>query len=99
MAVPLGLIVNELLTNAIQHSQSTGEERAVHVVLSGQTDDFSVSVSDQGSGPDPAKTNSGLGTQLIDALAGQINATIAKQSSATSYTVTVKVGNPTPNPH
>lgn len=99
MAVPLGLIVNELLTNAIQHSQSNGEERGVHVALSGQADDFSVSVSDPGSGPDPERTTNGLGTQLIDALAGQINATIAKQSSATSYTVTVKVTNSTPNPH
>jgi two-component system, sensor histidine kinase PdtaS len=78
IAVPLGLTVNELLANAIQHSQSIGDGRAIHVALSGQPDDFSVSVADPGSGPDPAQTTNGLGTQLIDALAGQINATIVK---------------------
>jgi two-component sensor histidine kinase len=48
IAVPLALIVNELLTNAIQHSQPSGEDRAVHVLVSSRFNDFSVSVSDPG---------------------------------------------------
>jgi len=72
---------------------------SIDVVLSGQPDDFSVSVTDPGSGPDPALTTNGLGTQLIDALVRQINVTIEKQSLATSYAVTEKVTNPTPTPH
>jgi two-component sensor histidine kinase len=91
IAVPLALIVNELLTNAVQHSRSIGEGRDIRVVVSCQPDDFSVSVSDPGSGPDPTQTTSGLGTRLVDALARQINATIAKESVAGSYTVTVTV--------
>jgi two-component sensor histidine kinase len=91
IAVPLALIVNELLTNAIQHSQSTGEDRAVRVVVGSRADDFTVSVSDPGRGPDPAKTTFGLGTRLVDALARQINATITKQNLAGGYTVTVTV--------
>ncbi|HYK78400.1 MAG TPA: sensor histidine kinase [Micropepsaceae bacterium] len=90
IAVPLALIVNELLTNAIQHSKPVGESRTLNVVVSSQPDDFSVSVSDPGAGPDPART-AGLGTRLIGSLVGQINATIARQSLAGRYTVTVTV--------
>lgn len=91
IAVPLALIVNELLTNAIQHSQSAGEARAVRVVVNSRSDDFSVSVSDPGDGPDPAHTTFGLGTRLVDALTRQINATVTKQSLVGSYAVTVTV--------
>jgi len=91
IAVPLALIVNELLTNAIQHSRPMGESRTVHVAVSNNAEEFSVSVSDPGGGPDPAQTNSGLGTRLVDALTRQINATIAKRSLFANYTVTVTV--------
>jgi two-component sensor histidine kinase len=98
IAVPLALIVNELLTNAIQHSQPVDGARAIHVVVSSRPEDFSVSVSDSGSGPDPAQTTFGLGTRLVDALTSQINARIAKQSSVGSYTVTVTVPQHRPSP-
>jgi two-component sensor histidine kinase len=96
MAVPLALIVNELLTNAIQHSRPTGDGGTVHVVVSSNLDDFSVSVSDPGGGPDPAQTTFGLGTRLVDALTRQINATITKQKSAANYEVTITVPHPRP---
>jgi two-component sensor histidine kinase len=91
IAVPLGLIVNELLTNAIQHSLPIVEGGVVRVVVNSCAEDFSVSVSDPGSGPDPAQTAAGLGTRLVDALIRQINATIAKQRLTAGYTVTVTV--------
>jgi len=93
IAVPLALIVNELLTNAIQHSRPSGAGGTVHVTVSRGSDDFLVSVSDPGSGPDPAQTTFGLGTRLVDALTHQINATITKQKSVASYTITVTVPN------
>jgi two-component sensor histidine kinase len=91
IAVPLALIVNELLTNAIQHSRPDGEGGDVRILVSSRRDDFSISVSDPGGGPDPAQTVSGLGTRLVDALLHQINATISKQSYAARYTITVTV--------
>jgi two-component sensor histidine kinase len=94
IAIPLALIVNELLTNAIQHSQPVDGRRAIHVVVSSHQNEFSVSVSDTGDGPDPAQTTSGLGTRLVNALAGQINATIRKQGLVANYIITVTVPHP-----
>lgn len=91
IAVPLALIVNELLTNAIQHSRPVGDGRVIHVQVSDHPDGFSVSVSDPGCGPDAARTATGLGARLVGTLVRQINATIAKHISAASYCVTVTV--------
>jgi two-component sensor histidine kinase len=91
IAVPLGLIVNELLMNAIRHSRFEGMDRSIRVVVTQRPDEFSVSVSDPGEGPGPASTSVGLGTRLIDIFVGQINATIEKRSSDDGYTVTVTV--------
>jgi two-component sensor histidine kinase len=98
IAVPLALIVNELLTNAIQHSQAVAEGGAIRVVVNSHPNDFSVSVSDPGSGPDPSRTTLGLGTKLVDALTRKIKATITKQSLAANYTVTVTVPHSSPPP-
>ena len=51
IAVPLALIVNELLTNAIQHSQAVAEGEFIRVVVSSHPNDFSVSVSDPEAAP------------------------------------------------
>jgi two-component sensor histidine kinase len=91
IAVPLALIVNEVLTNAIQHSRPVGEGGAVKVVVRSRPDEFSVCVSDPGSGPGLTQATSGLGTRLVDALARQINATITKQRLIAGYAVTVTV--------
>lgn len=67
------------------------QARAVHVLVKSDSNAFSVSVSDPGSGPDSAQTTFGLGTRLVDALARQIHATITRQSLVESYAVTITV--------
>jgi two-component sensor histidine kinase len=98
VAVPLALIVNELITNAIQHSRPVGESRNVHIVLKNYADNFSISVSDSGDGPPAAQSpaslgtrHAGLGTRIVETLARQINGTLVKERSATGYEVTVTV--------
>lgn len=90
IAVPLVFIVNELLTNAIQHLQPADEDRVVHVAVRSRSDDFSVTVSDAGGRP-RSRANHFRATRPVDALTRQINATITKQNLAGSYTVTVTV--------
>ena len=97
IAVPLALIVNELVTNAIQHSRPVGEGGDVRIVLTSHPDNFSVSVSDPGDGPaaaqgsEPGTPHAGLGTRIVDALGCQINATVTKTRLPAGYTVAVTV--------
>jgi two-component sensor histidine kinase len=98
VAVPLALIVNELITNAIQHSKPAGESASVHVVLKTHPGSFSVSVSDSGHGPPADRSpgslgtrHVGLGTRIVETLACQIGATVEKKCLAIGYEVTVAV--------
>lgn len=91
--MPLALIVNELITNAIQHSRPAGRGDRVQVVLKSTSDNFAISVSDPGDGPGGAH-RSGLGTRIVEALARQIGATVSRDPASTGYTVTVTVPHP-----
>jgi two-component sensor histidine kinase len=90
IAVPLALIVNELVTNAIQHSRPAGRGGRVHIVLKSFPDNFSISISDLGDGP-AATEISGLGTRIVESLALQIDATVTKCRVPAGYTVTMTV--------
>lgn len=89
VAMPLALVVNELVTNAIQHARPVGEDGAVQVLLSAQSDDFSISVSDPGTGPAAGDSVAGLGTRIVETLARQINAAITRERLDEGYRVTV----------
>jgi two-component sensor histidine kinase len=91
VAVQIGLIVNELVTNALRHSRPVGEDAGIRVVLRKNPDGFAIDVCDPGDGPATAQSEPGLGTRIIETLAHQINATVAKGRVATGYTVTVTV--------
>ena len=93
VAVPLAILVNELVTNAIQHAKPVGKSGTVQVLLTTNRDAFSVSVSDPGDGPDAAQTHVGLGTRIVETLASQINAAVAKERGPSGYRVTVTVPN------
>jgi two-component sensor histidine kinase len=101
IAVPLALIVSELITNAIQHSRPQGESGNVHIFLKNHSDNFSISVSDPGEGPAATQNgaslgarHSGLGTRIVETLARQINAKLSNKRSVTGYEVTVTVRRP-----
>jgi two-component sensor histidine kinase len=87
--------VNELVTNAVQHSRPQGEGGSVYIMLEAHVDNFLMSVSDPGDGPAAAQTGElgtrreGLGTRIVETLARQVNATVTKGRSAAGYTVTV----------
>ena len=98
VAVSLALILNELITNAIQHSRPPGESGNLYIGLKNYADNFSLSVSDPGQGPAAAQPDAdlgtrhtGFGTRIVETLARQINATLAKERSTTGYEVIVTV--------
>jgi two-component sensor histidine kinase len=89
--VSLGLIVTELVINAVKHGFP--EHRAGHIVVdfvaSGSA--WRLSVSDDGVGRgenSDGKAHVGLGTSIVEALASQLQATVeistARPGAATS---------------
>ena len=83
--------MNELVTNAIQHSRAVETGGRVHVVLQNTTEDFSIRVSDPGNGPDEDAQPTGLGATIVEALAQQIDAKVTKGRLPTGYAVTITV--------
>jgi len=75
-AVPCGLIVNELLTNALKHAFPEGRQGTIQVSFGGDQTDWRLEVSDNGIGLPadvlPDRVNS-MGFQLIQLLVQQLN--------------------------
>lgn len=91
-AAPLGLIANELITNAVKHR---GDEPArVTVTFMREGDDLALTVSDRGPGLpsnfDIRKSRS-LGMRLISSLAGQIRASIDIDTTAQGTTFRIEL--------
>ncbi len=90
-AVSLGLIVTELVINAIKHAfPVTRKNATIKVTYETREDDWKLTVSDNGVGKNQAaNANSGLGTAIVQALVQQLNAVIAIDSGATGMTISV----------
>jgi len=73
-AVPLGLIVNELLTNTLKYAFPKGQNGTVLIKLEKQTNGIlHLEVSDNGIGKQDLVQGSGFGSQLISLLTHQLS--------------------------
>jgi two-component sensor histidine kinase/CheY-like chemotaxis protein len=76
-AVAIGIIVNELVMNAVKYAYPDGAG-AIHVVLRSEGDDLDLSISDDGVGlqakQDPRST--GMGQRIVGAMATKLEARI-----------------------
>ena len=73
-AVPLGLIVNELLTNSIKYAFPPGQAGNVRIKLEKQQDGIlHMEVSDDGIGKTGTTQGTGFGAQLISLLTRQLS--------------------------
>lgn len=83
-AVPLGLIVNELLTNSLKYAFPKGENGTIELSLKkvGE-DDFQLKISDNGVGKavDAKAKGTGFGTQLVELLTRQIEGKLIQDVS------------------
>ena len=79
-AVSIGLIVTELVINALKHAFATDQsEGRVIVAYALAEPNWRLTISDNGIGkPDGRleKTNAGLGTSIVEALAKQLDARV-----------------------
>lgn len=74
-AVPCGMILNEILTNAFKHAQQKDRKLMINISLLNEGDSFKIIVRDNGGGiNNPNELGVGsLGMELINSLADQIN--------------------------
>jgi len=81
-AVPLGLIVNELLTNTIKYAFPDGRSGKVQIKLEqGANGNLQMLVSDNGVGKSGSIKGTGFGGQLISLLTRQLVGTIKEDNS------------------
>jgi two-component sensor histidine kinase len=82
-AVPLGLLINELLTNAYKHAFPGNEKGVIKITLNETEKDCIIGIKDNGIGL-PEDFNSGkknsMGMDLINILAEQIDAKLVIQN-------------------
>jgi two-component sensor histidine kinase len=94
-AVSLGLIVTELVINALKHAFPTGEAGEISVSYDARDSRWRLSVADNGGGPGAtaaARPHTGLGTSIVEALAHQLDAMVQKSSGPEGTTVSIVAG-------
>ena len=95
-AIPAGLIVNELVTNALQHAFPERSRGTVSVAYRADAGEATLVVADDGQGADSLDSDGTLGLRLVRGLTRQLRGTL---SSETESGVTVQVTFPIqPNP-
>jgi two-component sensor histidine kinase len=92
VSVSLGLIVTELVINALKHAFPDGRAGAIVVGYRADPADWTLSVSDDGvgvnGGASPAKA--GLGTSIVEALAKQLGAMVRVTDAGPGTVVSVR---------
>ncbi|HEX4694984.1 sensor histidine kinase [Sphingomonas sp.] len=92
-AVSIGLVLNELVTNAAKHAFEGRERGSIHVSWKRRDDGWRLTVADDGvgmpPGKKPARRDGGLGQRLIEAFAKQAGGTLSTVSDANGTQVTM----------
>lgn len=89
LAVPLGLFVNEIITNSLKHGVKNSNQPIIRLSIKrGGTKNYILHLSDNGKGFDSTrKKNDTLGLLLIESLANQLegNMTLDTGTEGTTY--------------
>jgi PAS domain S-box-containing protein len=91
-AIPCGLIINELVTNAFKHAFSGRRDGEIRIKLQTFADHrVALEISDNGTGIPPnldIRETSSVGLQLVDILARQLKASVSIQrNQGTQFTI------------
>jgi PAS domain S-box-containing protein len=86
-AIPIGLIVNELVTNAVKYAFPGEAKGTVMVTLKRMPGELRLTVADDGIGLDPRRADSGLGGRLVDGFAQQLGGQVERKSDRRGTTV------------
>jgi len=95
IAIPVGLVVNELVTNAIKHAfVDAGDDAVITIAMARRDHELLLSVADNGRGlPDcwPSSRN-GLGSRIIEAFVKQVGGQLRVAGTAgTRFEIVIPV--------
>ena len=95
-SIPLGLIVNELITNSLKHGFPEGKSGEIGIIFHKQDEKYILEIKDNGIGFSEDidyKNTDSLGLQLVNNLTDQIDGKIEfNTSSGTSFKISFKEG-------
>ena len=101
-AVAIGIIVNELVMNAVKYAYPDGAG-PIHVVLTAQGDDLALSIADEGVGlnvkVDPRST--GMGQRIVSAMASKLEASVERDPGHAGTRIVLRfrrIAKPAPKP-
>lgn len=92
-AIPLGLLINEAITNALKYGIKDNENGEIHIALrKAREEDYELEIGDNGAGFSDTinhRNTKSLGLKLIHNLARQLKGTITKDGSkkGTNYLI------------
>jgi two-component sensor histidine kinase len=79
-AISVGLVTNELVTNAVKHAFPNDREGHIDVRFQKSDAGWSLSISDDGVGLSPSPHRTGLGTSLVEEFARQAGGTLSMET-------------------
>jgi two-component sensor histidine kinase len=92
-AVAIGIIVNELVMNAVKYAYPDGAG-PIHVELNAQDDNLLLSIADDGVGLnvkiDPRST--GMGQRIVSAMATKLDASVERDSAHAGTRIVLRFG-------
>jgi two-component sensor histidine kinase len=105
-AVAIGIIVNELVMNAVKYAYPDGAG-PIHVELTTQNDHLMLSIADDGIGldaeldPKSDPRSTGMGQRIVSAMASKLSASVERDEAHAGTRIVLRfsrVGTPTVNP-
>jgi two-component system, sensor histidine kinase PdtaS len=93
-AIAIGLIVNELVTNAVKFAFPDNQKGTVLVTLKRASGELRLTVADNGHGLDPGRADSGLGGRLVEGFAQQLGGQVKRESGNTGTIVCLTLPSP-----
>jgi PAS domain S-box-containing protein len=88
-AITIGLMVNELVTNAVKYGFPGDTKGTVLVTLKRAAGELRLTVADNGQGIDPRRADSGLGGRLVEGFAQQLGGQLKRESGNKGTTVSL----------
>jgi PAS domain S-box-containing protein len=83
LAIPCGMIINELVSNALEHAFPQGRSGSVRIAFRGEAADYELTVADDGVGLSEGKLAAkpgSLGLKVVQALTRQLRGRLDVQS-------------------